>query len=501
MILMLTIPLNGCAASKTEYDIPDDNYRNFYEIFVASFQDSDGDRVGDINGVTSKLDYLKEMGYTGIWLMPISPSPSYHKYDVVNYYDVDRSYGTLDDFVRLCQEAHKRDIKVITDMVINHSSSSNPWFLEAADAYVNGKKSPYLVYYNFSDYPQYGYSQYGNTGKYYESRFVDTMPDLNLDSLSVRNEIVSIMKFWIDKGADGFRLDACTSYYTGKEDKNVEFLSWLNEEARKLKEDIYIVGEAWTGDNVIKQYYTSGIDSFFQFSLSNAEGTIASVLKNSNPQLLYRNALKNSVSLAQGHIPAVFLDNHDMTRITTAIGRSKLERIKFAYGLLGMMNGAVFTYYGTEIGMIGSRKDENYRIAMLWDSNKTDALCKNPPGVSQTEYAYEGVAQQQKDSGSILNYHKAINLLRNRYPEIGRGEIDFINELCNKTVMVVTKSCNDSTIAIAINFSETESAQLDFSETGYKYSTAVSAYGQKAESKGDVLTLPPYTIAILERGK
>ena len=167
-------------------------------------------------------------------------------------------------------------------------------------------------------------------------------------------------------GVDGFRLDAVTSYYTGQDDKNVEFLSWLNREAKKIKEDCYIVGEAWTGDNVIRNYYSSGIDSFFHFSLSQAEGTLASIVRNSNPHVLFRTAVNNSISLTNGHIPAIFLDNHDTNRITGAIGRSKIERLKFVYGYTGMLNGCVYTYYGTEIGMEGGH-DPDCRRCMPWD--------------------------------------------------------------------------------------------------------------------------------------
>ena len=147
--------LTACNNDTDKENIIDDNNRNWYEIFVYSFYDSDNDGIGDLNGVTSKLDYIREMGFNGIWLMPIHPSPTYHKYDVKDYYDVDEVYGTLDDLKNLVDEAHKRGIKVILDLVVNHSSSDHPWFKEACD-YIRENGAPggkYGEYYNFTKKP------------------------------------------------------------------------------------------------------------------------------------------------------------------------------------------------------------------------------------------------------------------------------------------------------------------------------------------------------------
>ncbi len=496
MTLLLLIPLTSCEKKTEKIEIVDDNYRNIYEIFVASFNDSDGDHVGDLNGITKKLDYISDMGYTGIWLMPIHRSPSYHKYDVVDYYSIDPSYGTIEDFEKLCEEAHKKDINIIIDLVVNHSSNLNPWFIQALDAYAKHTNSQYLDWYNFSDQPQYGYAE--KDGVYYEARFVDSMPDLNLDSRGVRDEIINIMKFWIDKGVDGFRLDAVTSYYTNEIDRNVDFLNWINKAAKAIKEDCYIVGEAWTSDLELRKYYQSGADSYFLFSLSQGEGLLAQTVKAAKPIPQYKNALRNTVSIANGYIPAVFLDNHDTNRITGSMGRTNTADTKFVYGLAGMLNGTLFTYYGTEIGMVGSRKDENKRIAMLWDSDRMNDLCKNPPGTTQEEYAYPGVKQQQKDSESLLNYHKQINYLRNKYPQIPRGEYEIANKLTTATLLAFVKTWNDSKVCIVINFDKENSTEVDLSELpGYTKCESVSAVSGKAELKDNTLTLPAYTIAVL----
>ena len=201
-----------------------------YEIFVGSFMDSDGDGTGDLGGVLEKLDYLcdgkdtagDDLGCNGIWLMPVFPSPTYHKYDVTDYKSIDPQYGTMEDFDAFLAACHERGIRVILDLPLNHTSSEHPWFRKAAD-YLCGlpegaepsvKDCRYAAYYNFSREAQNGYAALSDSGWYYEARFWEGMPDLNLDSPQVRSQIASIAEFWLDKGVDGFRLDAVTSFYT-----------------------------------------------------------------------------------------------------------------------------------------------------------------------------------------------------------------------------------------------------------------------------------------------
>ncbi|HHX12636.1 MAG TPA: alpha-amylase, partial [Clostridiales bacterium] len=199
-----------------ELNIIDDNYRNYYEIFVYSFNDSDGDGIGDIQGLISKLDYINDgdpttdtdLGFDGIWLMPIMPSTTYHKYDVTDYYSIDPQYGSLDDFKELIEECHKRGINLIIDLVFNHTSAKHPWFKEAV-SYLEGleegqepnpKEGPYVEYYNF-DKDKKGAAGYHKTGRsdcYYEGIFWDQMPDLALDNENVRGEIEKIAKYWLD---------------------------------------------------------------------------------------------------------------------------------------------------------------------------------------------------------------------------------------------------------------------------------------------------------------
>ena len=252
-VLVLAL-LSGCASTvstgeKLEEiaqlgESPDDNYRVFYEIFVYSFCDSDGDGIGDFQGIISKLDYLQELGINGIWLMPIHPSTTYHKYNVSDYYAIDPQYGTMEDFDAFMEECQKRDIHVILDLVVNHSGSEHPWFKEAV-AYLQGlpegaepnaEECPYVDYYYFNYGSKAKHSQVVGTNWYYESQFSYDMPDLNLASEAVRGEIEDIMAFWLDKGVSGFRLDAAKEFYSGTTTKNIEVLSWIQQAATRSEE-------------------------------------------------------------------------------------------------------------------------------------------------------------------------------------------------------------------------------------------------------------------------
>ena len=354
LLALCLLLLSACGERRREAEenVIDDKYRNWYEVFVYSYYDSDGDRIGDLAGLAEKLDYIASLGMNGIWLMPIMPSPSYHKYDVTDYYGIDPQYGTLEDFSALLEKAHSLGIDVIIDLVVNHTSSEHPWFLSAkADA-----DSEYREYYNWSDEPRDGYAKAG--GSYYECRFVNTMPDLNLDNPEVRAEIERILRFWLeDVGVDGFRLDAVTSYYTGERERNIDFLSWLGDTARAISPDCYIVGEAWTDLYEIADYCAADIDSFFLFPVAQSGGYIEEILGPDvkEPGRSYANvtALLEQ-RLPEDTIPAPFLGNHDTPRAASVLGPDTAKQ-KMAAGLLAMMRGGTFVYYGDEIGMTGSK--------------------------------------------------------------------------------------------------------------------------------------------------
>ena len=291
----------GCTGvARYRYEQPlnviDDAYRTWYEVFVPSFEDSNGDGTGDLAGLTSRLDYLNDgkgggLGVGGIWLMPIMPSPSYHKYDVTDYENVDPAYGTLTDLQLLVAGCHQRGMRLIIDYELNHTSNMHPWFQSAiqsieADPGKPGS-NPYLNYYNFvQGKPDSGaYAQVGTTDWYYEDEFSPSMPDLNLDSPALRAQIAQFTQFWQGLGVDGFSLDAVQTYYgstsSGDLEKDVGFVNWFTVTCRSVDPDAYVVGEVWNNATTIAEYYRSDATSFFAFPFAQATGIVATTLNGS----------------------------------------------------------------------------------------------------------------------------------------------------------------------------------------------------------------------------
>lgn len=526
LLLLLSFTLlllTGCAQTTTEdpnikkYEditITDDVYRNYYEIFVASFYDSDGDGLGDLNGVTEKLDYIKELGYNGIWLMPTTSAYSYHKYDVLDYYKVDSDFGTNDDMKNLLDECHKRGINVLMDLVVNHTSNYHKWFIQATD-YIKKYGEPggdYGDYYNFITTAKSGYSKVSGTNYYYECRFYTGMPDLNLDSENVRNEIKDIMKFWLDMGFDGFRLDATTSYYTDDETKSIEFLSFLNTEAKKIKSNAYLVGEAWlSSDVLIENYYDSGIDSFFTFPLAQGTGSLMEALREnaSNNGALFGNIIKSMQNTYKDNIMAPFLSNHDTTRVASFVGKSKPDKIKMIQGLLSLINGALFTYYGEEIGMLSyaNNNDPSKRLPMYWSSSDTytGKVTTTPENIVLKDgtYYFQSLEDQVKDPDSIYNYYKYSIYIRNANPEIARGTNVIHGEYQSAYpyCLVLEKQYNGKSIYIVINLNRTESFDVNLGTSlGFTSMTqelcATATNHVTYDSATHIVSLPPYSYCI-----
>jgi alpha-amylase len=478
-----------------------DAYRNYYEIFVRSFYDVSGDGVGDLDGVTAKLGYITEnLGADGIWLMPVMPSPSYHKYDVTDYEAIDPAYGSLADFDELVAEAHKRDVKILIDLVLNHTSKLHPWFTEAVKALSDGKESPYIGYYNFTtENPGAGYSRI--TDKYYyECRFTPDMPDLNLDNADLRNEIENIARFWLGRGVDGFRLDAVTSYYTGNDGKNIEFLIWLNQAVKAIKPDAYLVGEAWTNSGTIAEYYKSGIDSFFNFPYSQQDGLLAEAV-NSQSGGRFTSSLAEwdtqirSINVIA--IDALFLSNHDQARSAGFLMR-KPEKEKMAASLYLLAPGNPFIYYGEEIGMTGSGNDPNKRLPFLWSVTGKTGIAYEPPGSTQVIEGLAGADQQIKDKTSLLNFYKKILAIKGRHPEIARGTMSAI-DAGNPGVALFATTWQDRTVYVIHNLTgEQVQIKMNIENIGkLKIADYLAAISGKPRLSGGELTLPPMSTAII----
>lgn len=383
-----------------------------YEIFVGSFADGDGDGLGDLRGVARKADYIASLGVDAVWLTPFYPSPSYHGYDVTDYCAVKPQMGTLRDFDRMLRALHERGVRVIIDLVFNHTSSEHPWFREAVRALAAGESSPYIGYYCFS---QSGgermYEVPGAPGWYYLSEFGYIMPDLNLDSPAVRQEMERVMRFWLARGVDGFRLDAVGYYYGGDTERNTAFLGWLMQTARRIRRDVFVVGEAWTDDGTIDRLYDSGVSSLFRFSMSGGGGFASGALGAEGRALAFRIAQRRSKGT-----DATFLSNHDMDRITAALPGEHGPRRAAAAAYL-FAPGIPFVYYGEELGMTGSGRDENKRLPMLWGERAY--TCRAPEWADQEQGLKMGALQQEREDGSMLRMYRRLIAMRRAHREIG----------------------------------------------------------------------------------
>src|SRR5579883_82451 len=357
----------------------------YYEIFVRSFADSNGDGVGDINGITARLDYLKWLGVSGLWLTPIFPSPSYHGYDVTHYFAVNPQFGTMADFHRLLREAHARGIKVLIDMVLNHTSSRNPWFEQALDP-----RSPYHDWYVWAGKGADLASQssigipawHRRDGQYYLGDFSDEMPDLNYDDAAVRREMIKVGRFWLAQGVDGFRLDATTQIYIDfRSDidspraigKNIAWWQQYHDALRTTDPSVFLLGEVPALTEAQAAPYYAALNSVFDFPL--AKVLVAAAASETSPNLgnYVASAWRRFRQSAHGRIvDSPFIGNHDRDRVLDQL-HGNMSHMRVAAAMLLTMPGHPFVYYGEEIGMHGVKPDLSIREPMRWERNPHQA--------------------------------------------------------------------------------------------------------------------------------
>lgn len=465
-----------------------------YEVFVRSFADSNGDGIGDFNGLTEKLDYLQDLGIGGIWLMPIMPSPTYHKYDVVNYKAVDPEYGTEEDFKRLVAEAHKRDIRILVDLIVNHTGSDHPWFLGAKE----GKQNPYRDYYVWakkdsiraqiskksvsldSDNITQWHSVNGDTlAEHYYGFFWGGMPDLNLDNPKVRDEFVQIGKYWLsDMNVDGFRLDAAKHIFpTERATDNHAFWVWFREEMQKIKPDVYLVGEVWSKAEDVAPYL-KGLPALFNFDMGYAitaavqagKDSIGLIRKYKEISDFYRRSTNE-------YIDAVFLKNHDQNRILSELG-GDTKKARVAAGILFTLPGTPYVYYGEEIGMLGVKPDEYIREPFIWNVDKQDKVQTSweAPKYS-TDKTVVPYASQKDDLNSLLNFYKRFIQYRNSSDVLTYGTID-VAPLDIQEVVSFIRAHNGNQRLVLHNISDVEvtvklpESLLNFQEIEFDSSNA-----------------------------
>lgn len=428
LILPLSAPAEGTAEADTQNLV-------FYEIFTGSFSDSDGDGTGDLRGVAARLDYLNDgnpdsetsLGVQGIWLTPVFRSPSYHKYDVEDYYAVDPDFGTMEDLAALIEACHARGIRLILDLPLNHTGSGHPWFTRFLNARrLHNDQNPYYDFYicRSTDGREPGHAYYPVSGTdfWYEANFSRDMPELNYENEAVRQAALDIARFYLDMGVDGFRFDAAKYIFYGDNARSAAFWQWYTGELRAIRPDVWMVAEVWDSDAVTEKYYSCM--NCFDFTMSQAGGLIADTASGGdvNRYAAYVEGYISSVkALRPDAVIVPFISNHDMDRAAGYLPDAN-GRIRTAANLYILGPGAPFIYYGEEIGLRGSRggapTDANRRLAMRWGDGDTVA---DPAGSDYTKQTSATAASMMGERNSLFHYYRRLIALRKAHPEISRG--------------------------------------------------------------------------------
>ncbi len=452
----------------------------FYEVFVRSFQDSDGDGKGDVEGLISRLDYLNDgrpetttdLGVDALWLMPVFESPSYHGYDTTDYGKIDPDYGTNAGFLRLLDEAHRRGIRVIVDLVVNHSGSGHPWFTAAASS----PASPTRDFYVWSPTdPGWKQPWGGNSGTWHRSGdafyygvFWSGMPDLNWRSPALREEMKRVASLWLERGVDGYRLDA-TRYLveTGPgplQADTPETHAALKEFAahvRRVKPGALLVGENWADTKVIATYYGSssaaGLDELpasFNFPLSDR---ILRAVIESDATLIASKLDEVQKAYPKGALDAPFLTNHDQVRLATQLGRNP-GRLRNAAAILLTLPGAPFLYYGEEVGIENGPTggDESKRTPMPWDASPGGGFTAGTPwfGFAPGRET-ANVAAQANDPASLFSRYRNLIRARKDAPALAKGELTLLSPLTGGSpVLAFLRRTATETVLVAHNLSD-----------------------------------------------
>lgn len=409
IFLLLLLTLVACNGEIDDNPKPDEKvyeYNNdiYYSLFVRSFADSDGDGIGDLKGVTENLDYLEELGITGVWLLPIFESPSYHGYDITDYYTINSEYGTMADLQELLDEANERNIDIILDFVFNHTSDQHPWFSDQT------KKDWYSGYQSFEG----------------------GMQDLNLNNDEVVAEIYSIAEFYLNMGVSGFRVDAVMHLFEEsgvqlQHINNTLFMRRFNDYVKSIKADAFVVGEVYLNDYNILSSYLLSDHSYFNFYLQSE--LVSKIADGNSRNLLASNIVRNYQKYYQenpNYVDSPFLSNHDMNRAAN-LYRDEAS-LRQAISVLMTLPGNPFIYYGDELGMKGERYegsviagrtvyDEYRRQPFIWgDERVTTWLVSDGSNDNTMSYL-----DQKEDSDSLFNFTKTMIALRKDNPALMEG--------------------------------------------------------------------------------
>jgi len=522
----------------------------FYEIYPRSFADSNNDGVGDLKGITSKLDYLKDLGVDAIWITPCFPSPQVDfGYDVSDYENIDPMYGTLADFDQLASEAKKRDIRIILDFVVNHSSDQHPWFLDSKSSLTSAHRDWYMWYdgKGSGQPPNNWTSEFGgsawkfdpSTGRYYYHYFYAEQPDLNWHNPAVKNAMFDVTSWWYDRGVSGFRLDAVDTLFEDPKLRDNPVLPGKNAYGDPIQNRIYntklpevhdvlrglrqvadksgavLIGETWTKDvSELRQYYGDHSDELQM------------------PMDLMFTKLTFSAPVFREHIAAVdgaggwpvyVISNHDIVRSSDRYGDGEHndQIAKVMAGLYLTLRGTPIMYYGEEIGMKTTppaRKEDvkdpigrtgwpkekgrdGERTPMQWDNSENAGFTRGTPWLPvPSTYKTHNVADELKDPNSVLAFYTKVLKLRHTNRALMDGDYRAINEN-DANVLSYLRAYKDEVVVVALNMSKSpQKVPLALKANGFVSAKSLVATGHSGV-QGSEVSLEPYGVFIGELTK
>jgi maltose alpha-D-glucosyltransferase/alpha-amylase len=521
-----------------------------YQVHVKAFYDSTGDGNGDFRGLAQKLDYLHELGATAVWLMPFFPSPLRDDgYDISDYYSVNPTYGTVEDFKVFLNAAHEHGIRVIIELVLNHTSDQHPWFQESRSSRDNPRRDWYVwsdsdTRYKgtriiFIDTELSNWAWDPVSKQYYWHRFFSHQPDLNYDNPQVREEMWNVMKYWLNMGVDGFRLDA-VPYLVEREGTNCENLPETHGVIKELRARLdaefpgrMLLAEAnqWPAD--LRSYFGSGDEFHMAFHFPLMPRMFMGVkLEDRKP---ITEILKQTPEIPEACQWCLFLRNHDeltlemvtdlerdymydeyarekAMRLNLGIRRrlaplldNDRRRIELMNGMLMSLPGTPILYYGDEIGMgdnvnLGDRN--GVRTPMQWSGgwnggfSTADPEMLYAPLLSNPVYGYQAInVQSQRRFGhSLLSWMKQLIQIRKSYPVFGRGSIEFLYPANHRVLAYVRKHGKDTVLIVNNLSAAAQAVELDLK--AYRGNILIEMFGRNIFPRiGDLpylLTLGPY---------
>ena len=492
----------------------------FYEVFVRSFQDSNGDGKGDLPGLVSRLDYLndgkpetdQDLGVDALWLMPVFASPSYHGYDTTDYERVNPDYGTNEDLTRLCAEAHRRGMKIIVDLVLNHSSNQHPWFVDSASGPTSPKRDWYVWSPTDPGWAQpwnaAGSSWHKKNGAYYYGLFWAGMPDLNFRTPAVRAEAKRLAALWLGRGVDGFRLDAARHLIEdgggdGQNDTPETHAFWKEFAAhvRSVRPDAVLVGEAWTETPKIAPYYGSteavpgGDELPLNFDFPMAKHLVEAVQMGESLGIA-QTLREVADTYPPGATDVPFLTNHDMRRVASVL-KGDAGKLRSAAAILLTLPGTPFLYYGEEIGLLNGTADgdEAKRTPMPWNGAAGGGFTTGTPwyrfapGQDTTH-----VAAQTGDPGSLLSHYRRWIRVRHASPALARGALRVVRG--EGPVLAFVRSLGQERVLVAHNLGpDPQAVTLEVEATRAEPLLAPDGVNTTRDGGSVRMTLPPHASA------